>query len=482
MDQPWRIELFGWLRAVQAERVVARFRTRKAGALLAYLAYYSHRSHPRELLIELLWPGCETAAGRANLRAELTSLRHQLEPPGVPPGAVILADRDAVQLNPAACVTDVALFEAALTAAERATSPAKRAELLLAAAELYRGELLPGRFEDWILPERQQLAEAFLRALHDLVALLEQWGDRPRALHWARRAVAADPLHEDSHQLLIRLLVAAGQIEAARAQYEQGQHLLQQELGTGLSPEIRTLIEGLAPSQDRLSPGPPGKERKPRGRRPPGSSRELPATGPEPSPVEAAAARATDNLPLRFTRFFGREREIAALVEMLSSIGRPLQRLVTMTGPGGTGKTRLALQAAQGLRDAFPGGVWFVSLLDVTRPGLIPDQVLLALRLPRSPHREPLEQVLAFLSRAPALLLLDNFEHLLDGGLEIVQNLREQGGDLTILVTSRQRLNLEGEREFPVGPLPVPAEEVFGVRCSVLGSAAPQSEHRTPNT
>src|SRR5216684_2607789 len=124
MDQLWQIEMFGWLRAVRGDHVISRFRTRKAGALLAYLAYHSHRSHSREQLIELLWPKSRPAVGRTNLRSELTSLRRQLEPPGVPAGAVLLASRATIRLNPAACVTDVAQFEAALKASEHAASPA----------------------------------------------------------------------------------------------------------------------------------------------------------------------------------------------------------------------------------------------------------------------------------------------------------------------------------------------------------------------
>src|SRR5437764_6756150 len=150
MDQPWRIEMFGWLRVVQPDRVISRFRTHKAGALLAYLAYYQHRSHPREVLIEMLWPEGAPAAGQRNLRTELASLRRQLEPPGVPSGAVLLADRETLQLNRAGCVTDVALFEAALAAAERATSPCERVEHLTTEAEPYLGEVLPRSFRAWL--------------------------------------------------------------------------------------------------------------------------------------------------------------------------------------------------------------------------------------------------------------------------------------------------------------------------------------------
>src|SRR5947209_14982709 len=114
MDTPWHIELLGRLRATQGDRVVTRFRARRTGWLLAYLAYYLDRPHPREVLIEMLWPQVEVRTGRNNLSRELNSLRRQLEPPGVPPGAVIAARRDAVQLNPAAYWTDVQSFETAL--------------------------------------------------------------------------------------------------------------------------------------------------------------------------------------------------------------------------------------------------------------------------------------------------------------------------------------------------------------------------------
>src|SRR6266852_8489464 len=109
-----RIELLGGLRIAQGDRVITRFRTQKTAALLAYLAFYRERAHPREHLIDLLWPEADLTSGRNSLSIALSSLRHQLEPPGVPHGAILRADRSSVQLNPEAVSTDVAEFELAL--------------------------------------------------------------------------------------------------------------------------------------------------------------------------------------------------------------------------------------------------------------------------------------------------------------------------------------------------------------------------------
>src|SRR5947209_412123 len=111
MTEPWRIELLGGLRAQQGERVITRFRSHKFVALLAYLAYYLDRAHPREVLIDMFWPEFEQDAGRNNLSTALSTLRHQLEPPGVPSGAVLIADRESVRLNPTAVTTDVGDLE-----------------------------------------------------------------------------------------------------------------------------------------------------------------------------------------------------------------------------------------------------------------------------------------------------------------------------------------------------------------------------------
>ena len=151
----------------------------------------------------------------------------------------------------------------------------------------------------------------------------------------------------------------------------------------------------------------------------------------------------------------GREEECAAVEAALRR-----ERLVTLTGPGGIGKTRLAIEVAGKVADAFAGGVWFVGLASLSDPGLIPGAIADVLALPRSPAIEPLEQVAAFLKGrdGPTLLVLDNFEHLVEEGAAVVKILAEGVPRLTCLVTSRQVLDLDGEREFAVPPLPTPGE------------------------
>src|SRR5687768_9014046 len=123
----WRIELLGQLCAVRGEERITRFRTQKTGSLLAYLAYHLNRSHPRETIIEILWPGTDEKAGRNNLSMALSFLRHPLEPPGELAGSVLIADRSSVGLNPAAVTTDISAFQSLLGSGDDEDSSAETA-------------------------------------------------------------------------------------------------------------------------------------------------------------------------------------------------------------------------------------------------------------------------------------------------------------------------------------------------------------------
>jgi predicted ATPase len=239
----WRLTLLGELCARREDRVVTRFRTRKAGTLLAYLAYHRQRRHPRLELIDLLWPERAPEAGRDNLSTALSWLRRLLEPPGVPAGSVLVADRVSVGLNhPTAVTTDVAEFKAALRAAQRATEPGERVESLSGVVERYTGPLLPGSDDEWVVQERLWLAESYFQALGQLLAHLESIGEFERAIHLAQRGVSADPLREEAHRDLIRLYAAVGQTTAALRQYEELQRLLKVGLGSAPGAATRALV------------------------------------------------------------------------------------------------------------------------------------------------------------------------------------------------------------------------------------------------
>ena len=210
-----RIELFGGLRVQQGERVITRFPTRKVASLLAYLASYPQQAHPREALIDLFWQESVLQAGRASLSQALSTLRRQIEPPGIPAGSVLVTTGTEVRLNPEALTTDLADFERFLQRARTTQSSMERAQSLQQAVALYRGEFLPGFYEEWALTEQRRLAALCLQAARDLSSHFKSAGDLPPAIEYARQAVSLDPLEEEAHRELMGLYAAAGQTAAA---------------------------------------------------------------------------------------------------------------------------------------------------------------------------------------------------------------------------------------------------------------------------
>ena len=258
MGAQCRIQLLGELRVRQGDQEITHFRTQKTAALLAYLAYFLSRSHPREVLIELLWPEGNVDTGRHNLSVALSSLRQQLEPPGVPDGSVLIAERFSVRLDPAAVTTDVNEFEAALRSASAAPSAEERLEWLGRSVELYQGDLLPGYYDDWIPPEQHRLRTLLLQALEQLAQELEQAAQFDRALSYAVRAVNADPLREEAHRTVMRLYAAMGEPSAALRHYDELISLLKQDLNAAPSAATRALAREIAPmvsGQDEAASG-----------------------------------------------------------------------------------------------------------------------------------------------------------------------------------------------------------------------------------
>ena len=251
-----RIELFGALRVVQGSHITARFYTYKTGALLGYLAFHRRQIATREMLIDLLWQEGTPERGRNNLSFALSSLRNQLEPPGAASGAIILADRHTVRLNTEAVQTDVNAFEQALNHAEHAEEEASIPWLKEAVA-LYSGELLPGYYEAWIVPERDRLAERYVQALRRLVRHCVKQKESSQAQDYARRAVAASPLREELYRDLIRLLLATGQPSAALEQYHALEKSLREALDDAPSAATQQLLRDIEAARSTpISPAP----------------------------------------------------------------------------------------------------------------------------------------------------------------------------------------------------------------------------------
>lgn len=410
--------MLGGLRAISAERVIERFPTQKTAALLAQLAFYPAQRHAREQLIDVLWPEADLAAGRDRLSQSLVWLRRQLEPDETHRGTILMADRVSVGLNSAAITTDTADFADALAAAKNPSNTDRATFAALeSAVECYAGELLPGYYSDWILHERQRLLNSYLLALHQLATILEASGDYTKSLDYAQRALRVDPLLEEAHCDIIRILAATGRTAAALKQFQELELLLQRELNSEPSRESRDLIDRVRHGAFLI---------------------------PQETPRKIL-------LPAPLTRFFGRESEIEHVQHLIGSKAR----LITLVGIGGSGKTRLAIALASRFVDADRVTAAFVPLADLTDAQMIPAAIADSMRLPSSAALPAKRQIIDALSERPLLLILDGLEHLIADAGPLLRELLAQLPLLTILATSRRSLGISGEQEVTVPPLPL---------------------------
>mgnify|MGYP001293442349 FL=1 len=451
------LSLLGTFQASAGERPITNFATDKVRALLAYLAVEADRPHRRDTLAALLWSEWDDSGARSNLRLALHRLRETLD--AVDPAlsdALFGITRETVQLHGTALEVDVSRFVALLDVCEG--HPHRLLHLcpscleqLGEAATLYSGELLAGlsiadapAFEQWELARREELGRRVLALLYRLADAFEQLGDPGRALLYAHRQLALDPYREDAHRQVIRCYALQGERAAALAHYERARRLLADELG--VEPDRATVELADDVRAGRLTAA--------NGRR------------------DAYARPLLHHFPAHFTPFLGRAAEIARLVERLAEhAGRddpperltlsagdgPSARLYTIIAPGGMGKTRLAVAAAEALaeRPGYVDGIYFVSLAKTAASDLLPSALAAALGINLGGAADPADQLAAFLRPMHALLVLDNFEHLLDGdeGVDLVLRLLAGAPGLRLLITSREALNVRGEERFVLGGL-----------------------------
>ncbi len=391
----------------------------KSQALLCYLAVTGH-PHTRERLAGLLWGDKSEAGAKANLRKSLSNLRQLF-------GDALIINRQTVAFNrDSAYRLDVEAFEAA--AAEDDPAP-ERLDPLREAVELYRGDFLEGlsvrqalAFEEWLLSERERLRQMVIRALQCLSATYTGRGEYAAGIEITNRLLALEPWQEEAHRQLMILLARSGQHSAALAQYETCRRVLAEELGVEPLPETQALYHRLKTRQEV----------------------------------------APHNLPPQDTSFVGRKAE---LIQIAHYLDQSDCRLLTLIGAGGIGKTRLALQAAGQALDAFADGVYFVPLAGISSLEFLVPTIMEALDYPLSGQADPKQQLLNSLHQKKILLVLDNFEHLFSSpggngsGRELVLEMVRTAPKLKLLVTSRERLNLQAEWPLTLQGLPYPPAE-----------------------
>ena len=388
----------------------------KAAGILCYLAYRQAWVRRSDLL-SLLWPEHSEEAARRNLRPILTRVRR------LPFVERIDTDGDLLRWT---VKTDVQAFHGALAAG--------RPERALA---LYGGPLLSGldvaeapAFEDWITVARSELASAWRGAVLRTTTTLETNGRLDEAAQTLASLLSTDPLDEDAVRRSMRLACLAGDRRAALQVFERFETLLRDELALAPEDETRALADQIR-SGDRRSP----------------------TAAVRPAPTTDAPRRALrTRLPRPTTPFVGRRAEVERAGTLLRD---PSCRLLSLVGPGGIGKTRLALHLADAASDAFAGNVRYVACAEVDLPEDLPAAIATALGCTLSRPGHAHAQLVDAIGDEPLLLVVDNLEHLVPG-VGSLQALLESCPTLTLLTTSRQRLAVRGEWVLDLGGLTCP--------------------------
>ena len=423
-----RVRLLGGFRVSVGSRAIPQdaWRLRKAAALVKLLALApDHRMH-REQLMNLLWPESGRKAASNNLRQVVYGARKLLDPSsGSREGYLSLKDEHIVLCPDGQLWVDVDAFEDAAASVRRSKDPSA----YRSAIELYAGELLPeDRYEEWAEGRRAELRQLYLRLLIELAGLYEEREEHAPTIETLRKATSEEPTLEEAHASLMRLHALSGRPESALAQYERLRDALQRGIGTRPTEATRRL-------RDEIAAG------------------RLPSSASADRIRQETSDGAEHNLPAPMTSFVGREREMVEVKRTLA-----MTRLLTLTGAGGTGKTRLSLEVARDLLGTYPGGVWLVELAPISDPELVAQDVANVLGVQERPGEPLADTLVDALAAKEMLLVVDNCEHVVEGAARLVDKLLASCPSLRVLATSREPLGVSGEVVWPVPPLSLPGD------------------------
>jgi len=409
----------------------ATFKTDLARALLAYLAVENQKSHRRSSLAGLLWPEQPEDSARHNLRQTLLYLRKSIH--DVEMGPFLRINRQEIQFETNSSYhIDVSDFYANIQAVENhhhtyPTNCLACMKRLEEAVEIYQGDFLENLFlessalfEEWAMLERETLRRYALQALNWLAEYDLQRRNYPRASSYAWRQIQMDPLHEQAYRQFMAAMAGGGQRSEALSQFESLSRLLKQELGVSPGAETIRLYQQIKSQQSGIQP-------------------------PADQPFR---------LPRQFTPFLGRQ---AILDAANAHLDNPACGLLTLTGMGGVGKTRLAVEVAQRRAGLYPDGVVFVPLAGVETSAELVSAIAFQTKISISGAADARRQLVERMGEKEMLLILDNFEHLVPSA-DLLLDLLQSAPGLKILVTSRQPLNLRAEWVLRISGLACPPE------------------------
>lgn len=398
---------------------------RKMVALLAFLAVEGGQ-HQRAALSALLWPDYEQSKAYKNLRQVLWEIQQAIG------DEWLTVRRESIGLNETAEIDlDVAHFNTLVEQSRSQADVSLRAPLLSDAAKRYRHHFLSGfspkdaqPFDDWSFAEAEELRQKLSFALTTLSNDYCSLGQAEQAIPHARRLAALDPLNEAAQRQLMEIYLQSGQHSAALKQYQTLEQTLRKEMNLDPQPETRELYK-------RIRKG-------------------------EAKPVRVEKPVNTDstpphNLPHTLSSFIGRSREQGEVRKLLQK-----NRLVTLVGTGGIGKTSLSLQLGHALLHEYPDGVWFVALDSLSDPVLTVQTVASVFDIREDTERPLAGKLIEALRTRSALLILDNCEHLLDTCAQLVTLLLSHCPNLRVLATSREGLSVAGEAVYTMPSLPLP--------------------------
>lgn len=425
MAFPLEIRLFGAFDVQINGSPLPPLRSRKGQWLLALMVLRNGREVERSWLAGTLWVDSSETQGFSSLRRSLTDLRQAM---GDAATYLSSPTTHTLLLDLTNAFADIVEFDKNIKKGDR--------QSLEEAVSLYKGDLLEGCLEEWVLLERESRRQEYLNALEKMAQFAIQAGDSATAVRHLRSVISAEPLRETAQRALMEALFASGDYAAVLMTYRELRLLVRQELNSEPSAETTALFQRLR------------SEARSRIQNPPAATPVPPVNKPSPVPPS------TGNLPRPLSKLIGRENEVEQICEKLNQF-----RLVTLTGSGGVGKTHLAIQVAQEYSLDASGGIWFVDMAVQTEPDQVPQTVAKTLGLRDEAGSSPLNDLIDHLQNHSTLIILDNCEHLIEACALLAKTLLENCPSLRILATSQQALDILGEAAWRVPSLTFPKSE-----------------------